>query len=391
MSQVLASSEINDQNRSTSIESERLMLDLEAQRRRLFGPSDAEQLAIGQSGFLLRYAAESQKDLDPNLALAIANARTAWAGDIWSPDVSRDFWAAFNELCQLIKPVTVNSLIALHENIAVRGGFLWRKQRNTSISRLSSSRNTRGLLLLLAIIVPLQLLVWVYTNLSAEIKQGSASVANLSHALSTKCSALEVQGTPIRAQDWSKEQWAQLSEIRLGKLELRDQSSQVLDAAMFLNRLVPQATLGVISLAKRSENDWLEDCHAEISDASNRSVVASTVAVRVQLLGAILAQFFLPILLGALGALAYVLRSTSEQIRDSTFSTTTPTRNIVRIVLGALMGVVVGLFTTSLTKEITLPPLALAFIAGYGVEGFFSIFDGFISRLRTPPANATPQ
>jgi uncharacterized membrane protein len=99
----------------------------------------------------------------------------------------------------------------------------------------------------------------------------------------------------------------------------------------------------------------------------------------------------LPILLGALGALAYVLRSTSEQIRDSTFSTTTPTRNIVRVVLGALMGVVVGLFATSLTKEITLPPLALAFIAGYGVEGFFSIFDGFIGRLRTPPANATPQ
>jgi hypothetical protein len=64
----------------------------------------------------------------------------------------------------------------------------------------------------------------------------------------------------------------------------------------------------------------------------------------------------------------------------------TPIRNWVRVLLGALMGVVVGLFS-GISHQISLPPLAVAFLAGYGVEAVFSIFDGFITRMRQPSAS----
>jgi hypothetical protein len=63
-----------------------------------------------------------------------------------------------------------------------------------------------------------------------------------------------------------------------------------------------------------------------------------------------------------------------------------PIRNWVRVLLGALMGVVVGLFS-GISHQISLPPLAVAFLAGYGVEAVFSIFDGFITRMRQPSAS----
>jgi hypothetical protein len=127
--------------------------------------------------------------------------------------------------------------------------------------------------------------------------------------------------------------------------------------------------------------DYVSKCHADVEDGIKASNFATVTSERAQIAGGILQQFVLPVLLGTIGALAYVLRSTSEQMRTKTFSTVAPVRNLVRIVLGALMGVVIGLFT-DLSGKANLQPLAIAFLAGYGVEPVFSMFDGLIARLK---------
>jgi len=53
----------------------------------------------------------------------------------------------------------------------------------------------------------------------------------------------------------------------------------------------------------------------------------------------------------------------------------------MRVGLGALAGVVVGLFN-GLSTQLSLPPLAIAFLAGYGVEALFSMFDGIVAKFR---------
>jgi hypothetical protein len=93
------------------------------------------------------------------------------------------------------------------------------------------------------------------------------------------------------------------------------------------------------------------------------------------------AAYILPILFGSIGAVAFILRTISEQIRASTFSSSSPTRHIRRTALGAMAGVVVGLFS-DLSTKLSLLPLVVAFLAGYGVEAVFSMFDGFIAKFK---------
>jgi hypothetical protein len=52
-----------------------------------------------------------------------------------------------------------------------------------------------------------------------------------------------------------------------------------------------------------------------------------------------------------------------------------------------MMGLVIGAFS-SITKDFNLQPLGLAFLAGYGVEVFFSIFDAIIERFKSQPGIA---
>jgi hypothetical protein len=102
---------------------------------------------------------------------------------------------------------------------------------------------------------------------------------------------------------------------------------------------------------------------------------------KANLITGLIGAFVLPILFGTLGAVAFIIRSTSDQIRDSTFSTSSPIRNVMRVALGALAGVVISLFSDFSTR-LSLSPLAIAFLAGYGVEGVFSMFDGLAKKFR---------
>jgi hypothetical protein len=87
----------------------------------------------------------------------------------------------------------------------------------------------------------------------------------------------------------------------------------------------------------------------------------------------------LPLILGVMGACAYVTRLVSEQIKETTFSSTSPIRHLVGIALGALVGVVVGLGWIG--SGISASPLALAFIGGYAVEPVFAAFDGIAEKF----------
>src|SRR5260370_41369426 len=102
---------------------------------------------------------------------------------------------------------------------------------------------------------------------------------------------------------------------------------------------------------------------------------------RMNLMNGILASFVLPVLFAAIGAVAFVIRAISEQIRDTTFSQTAPIRHLMRVALGILAGVVVGLFN-GLSSQLSVSPLAVAFLAGYGVEAVFSMFDSIIANFR---------
>jgi type III secretory pathway component EscS len=58
--------------------------------------------------------------------------------------------------------------------------------------------------------------------------------------------------------------------------------------------------------------------------------------------------------------------------------------------IAVIAGLVVGLFN-NFTQGISLSPLAVAFLVGYGVEIFFSFLDTFLGTLRKGGSRELPQ
>jgi hypothetical protein len=100
-----------------------------------------------------------------------------------------------------------------------------------------------------------------------------------------------------------------------------------------------------------------------------------------------MSAIILPLLLGWLGAQAFVLRKMASDISTHAFAKSSSIHHIVRISLGALAGVAsTWLLTPALVggDELKhLPPWALAFIAGYGIELVFAFMDRIIAAFVT--------
>jgi len=101
-----------------------------------------------------------------------------------------------------------------------------------------------------------------------------------------------------------------------------------------------------------------------------------------------LSEVYLPLLLGFLGAQAFILRRMSKEITERTFAKGSAFNHTVRIGLGALAGLA---STWLLTPEgvggtplKALPTWALAFIAGYGIELVFAFMDRIILAFTAP-------
>lgn len=94
---------------------------------------------------------------------------------------------------------------------------------------------------------------------------------------------------------------------------------------------------------------------------------------------------YLPLLMGLLGAYAFVLRKMTKEISENSLARASALQHIVRLALGALAG-----FASSflLTPELvggaqikSLSSWAIAFIAGYGIELVFAFMDRIISAF----------
>jgi hypothetical protein len=131
--------------------------------------SETDVVALREAGPLIRFAAEHIKDLEPDLSLAIAQARTANDDGKWTPEVSQSFWNAFSKLCDHIKPVTMDCLAAAEPNIVKCSWTTGKCERkNISLAERSSTRYLIALIGLIVLILPLQLYVWTCTNLAKK-------------------------------------------------------------------------------------------------------------------------------------------------------------------------------------------------------------------------------
>jgi hypothetical protein len=343
--------------------------------------------ALAAAKLLLRHAAEVGLEPQSNVVCQIQAAQDANAEGKWTPQISQSFWLAYSKLCHAVKPVTAESLRAC------AGGLLHRT--------LNSYR--RGTISLIIIILPLSVFLFVNTSISNEIGKLIEENDALALTLRERINSLnavfispgvtdEGSKTPLPQSATPAPQSVRESDA-ITTLQQFSTTNRVLYArANLLNRFI--LNFEQDPLAKWSDDQkravlelpvplplkdipgvatyklqWYQNFRAYGKEVQQSNLVV---------FGALTA-YVLPILYALLGAFAYALRALSQEAAARTFVPSNAA--FARIIIALIAGLVVGLFN-NLTQGISLSPLAIAFLVGYGVELFFSLLDAFLETLK---------
>ena len=312
--------------------------------------TDTEKSALNDLGFLTRFAAENVEKLDMQLLRDVAEARDAAEKGNWTPEVSQKFWSAFNTLCLLIRPVTMDCLTATRQRFASFNWFRFRKEP-VSLAARSSRRYLFLLFFFITVSLALQLYVWLCTMETKLIDSNLSKSQENAAALKTDYLKWNAEATDglTHVSDADQRQQAEALQFRADNLNsdlerLRSEAcvlreiTDVIDglgrtggararreylcaATQEQNRL-PSAQDPGPSGVVNSYTQVLER-YSTIKDQSLMSQERANFSV------GIIVSFILPLLLGTIGAIAYVIREMSNQISRATFSESSPIRHLM--------------------------------------------------------------
>jgi hypothetical protein len=351
-------------------------------------PSESEALAISE--ILVRFAAEQTKDLSKTTVSTICTALDAQQDNTWDQQIATDFWCAFNSLCTLIKPVTVDSLsTSLRELPPPKWKFWVRNPKPLSLPRRTAAHYLYLLMFLLLVSVVLGYLVSTATSMSTQIKELIHDCDDLTDKMVSETDLLEreigEQGFNALITNTENQQKHPQSIENIALLQKQlTQQKYLLDQMLAKDLMMSKITLFGLKWkaiqGDLSPAENIADLRTAISNYYGNRTAATKDLLDASVISGVISSTVLPIVLGLMGACAYVVRLISDQIKDATFSQTSPTRHVVRVALGGLTGVVIGF--SGVASAVGLSSSALAFIAGYAVEPVFATFDSIAAKFR---------
>jgi hypothetical protein len=324
--------------------------------------------AISESEELLQYTVRHGIAVPDELLNTIVSGVRAANPESWDTPTTVKFWKAAQELAKLVHPVTPESIKAA--------------ETRKKPARPSLTTFYYGLFLVffLSALIVVQIYWVIGSNLVDRISALTAPPpgAPAAAGAAESAGAPSVIAAPVAA-----------AQVQAGS------SREIYADFILLDHWYSQ-----IAYSWTTQPGWLGRWFN--SEGENKriehAIVEEAEYHRQLLLGAsraqlnFLAQYILPLLYGLIGATAFVLRSLSHEIETLTFSGASTTRYNLRIVLGMLSGISVGLILTQKNIPASLQaitPLGLAFLVGYSVELLFAAMDrliaAFTDTTRTAP------
>jgi hypothetical protein len=333
--------------------------------------------AVNAANTLLYYAVSGGQELPVAVRDPIIKARVALdRGETLSDDDEGKFLEAYSKLAVRVSPVTAATLDATGRSQIRRGwiGHVLRLRPVSDAHRLVSHFGLLAICLILAIAAG----EWTY-------------------ALLRSIAAAEKQ-LAINGQD-----------VRDANMKLSGIESQIKKLAPTAAAQAESAAVHQALEAQKDQADtklWgVEHANQELLDTINRSYetlsgLFSLSPERLRSvsmpLGIILGGFLLPVLYGALGTCAFVLRSLYREMVDRTFDGRRTGEFLVRIFLGMVSGLTLQWLVVRADGTIAggVTPAVLAFIGGYSVEMLFAAMDRLVQlvtgRMRSPSRPGQP-
>ena len=324
---------------------------------------------------MMAFSVEQGIELDPAIVAPVNNAIRTFCNGRWSAETEDQFFAAYSKLSARLGDVSSETIE-------------WSKENGSRTTLWMAIFG--GLMLLLLIIIQYRV-IYLYDS-STNYQQTRDLLSAQSTELATvkiKLSALynnpegELTKEEFRAQEAAlTTQEAALNE-HITRLKNRLQAQYTIlsewvsaiddgpapkEPGWFASD--EEVAAYETALAEwRSTQDKLEPHEQEYGIQQAVSQLR------------LLNDYILPAIYGALGTIAFILRQISIRLQAQSLRLSTIMNYLVRLPLGALSGIAVGLL---LRPEDTpegiaaLQPLALAFVAGYSVELVFAAMDRLV-------------
>lgn len=337
-------------------------------------PSAALRNAINEAEYLLKFVAERKGTPTPETVEAVEVARAAIETGSIDGRQETAFWSAFSQLSRRAAPATVDSL---------------RYVANMSDRKTPMARALRWLrrytIFTFIILTGLQIYWTMLSSLVGDVTRMNDEingiVQNVRYAgepdeKKRGASDLGIRFELLQKRAWSVYEtmycvspiyvgvpcwWWRGSEQRLNEI-----------AGLYVGAVTPQMT------AAETVNEA-------------RNFIEQTARLMLQ----VISIYFLPLLYGTLGAGVYVLRRFTFHLDRLTFTEATHRRYRIRLMLGGIFGLAIGVMCTSEQTNTLFgaySPFFLSFLAGYSVEGVFAALDSAIISLRDrlQPGAPTP-
>jgi len=320
--------------------------------------------AVNAANTLLYYAVSGGQELPVVVRDPIIKARVVLdRGETLSDDDEGKFLEAYSKLALRVSPVTAATLDATGRSYGRRGwiGQLMGLRPISDAQRLVSRFGLWAICLIVAI-----------------------AAGEWTNALLRSIAAAEKQ-LATNAEDMRD------TNMKLTAIESQMKKLEPMATARAESAAVHQALEA--QKAQAATKLWgVEHANQELLDTINRSyeTLSGLFALSPDRLrsismplGMILGGFLLPVLYGALGTCAFVLRSLYREMVDRTFDGRRTGEFLVRVFLGMLSGLTLQWLVVRADGTIAggVTPAVLAFLGGYSVEMLFAAMDRLVQLV----------
>jgi hypothetical protein len=336
--------------------------------------------ALADAGQMLDYAiargllSAREPNAGASIIAGIMRAQTAALSDTLTTTVINTFYASYERLAYVVRPVTAKSLAA---------------------SQRASLAGMKALALLLVSGV---IMFSIFLFMCNDTLNETSTLIDQQNAAALKLWS-DVQVMQSDAEGGRRPDGIVVDRVFEQIVEFSRKNAWLLQSASRLNFwfVPPWLRLGYMDVVFNAENPHGLD-HLNIPpDVSTPAEIRKEAVEQIKacqyirdyalglykinsLIYTSLSTYFLPTVYALLGAFLYGLRFYSRLIKRNEFLPSVA--NSARYYIAAIAGLVVGLFANLLPKGMEMPPLAAAFLVGYGVEMFFWRLDVLIRRLK---------
>ena len=322
----------------------------------------------------------------------IAKARDLFATENLKGDEQRNFYAAVSTLASKIAPVTVASLRASLSEYGVPTATFLGLGPKTKISLAArAARWHRGWAMLAMFSLVVVQSYWLVGSslINALPKNSSEEVDMFIRSKVTGSSPKGEQGSATTGKTPAEAD--QSNKISADDEFAREKARYLANLNNIQKEQIAHQLAGWCRVI--DHHNWLKD-NGKKGEELNRQMPEGwsdaiiTYAARII---EVLQQSVLPLLYGWLGAMAFVLRTLSQQSRDRTFRVENQTDWDLRVWLGIVAGLAIGWFFKPSAMETSgislVSPFALAFVAGYSVDLLFTAMDRIVTAFSGPPSD----